>query len=406
MARALIIGGGIAGPVTAMALQKAGLEPTIYEAFDRTAEGVGAFMNISPSGLDALACLGLDGLVRRTGFDTPAMAFYRHDGRRLSGDIPFDRSTGAGNTTLDRSDLYLALRDEAQRRGLRVEYGRRLVDAHRNGSGVVATFADGSRAEGDLLVGADGLHSRVRTTIDPDAPPPRYVGVLNAWGVVPDFDTGEPTGVIRMFFGRRCFFMYTQAPSGELRWYANPPRAQRPVAMHGGPAWREEMVELFRRDKSPVADIIRATIDVPAPFLNCDLPSLTRWHRDGMIVIGDAAHAASPTSGSGASMAMEDSVILAKCLRDNPTVEQAYRVFEAARRPRVEAIVAQGKRNIEGNLLGPVRRRVRDHYIARSFKKPQAKDGKAMWTHEHHIDWDDPQVSVGGDASAYRGQAA
>jgi FAD-dependent urate hydroxylase len=392
MARTLIIGGGIAGPVSAMALQKAGFEPTIYEAFDRTADGVGAFLNIAPNGLDALDCLDLADVVRKAGFDTPAMAFYRHDGRRLTGDIPFDPATGTGNTTVERSDLYVALRDEAERRGVAIEYNKRLVDAERIGDTVRATFADGQRAEGAVLIGADGLHSRVRGIIDPAAPAPRYTGVLSAWGYLPDYPTGEAPGVIRMFFGRRCFFMYTQAPSGELRWYANPPRPDQPdpAGLRGGERWRAELLRLFKRDRMPVADIVRATPDLPAPFLNCDLPTVTRWHRDRMIVIGDAAHAASPTSGSGASIAMEDAVTLAKCLRDAASVDDAFIAYEAARRERVEAVVAHGKRNIEGNLLGPVRRALRDYFIARTFKKVVNEGRKPLWTHDHHIDWSTP----------------
>ncbi|MFI8997856.1 FAD-dependent monooxygenase [Streptomyces sp. NPDC053542] len=389
MARALIIGGGIAGPVAAMALQKAGFEPTVHEAFDRTADGVGAFMNIAPNGLDACDCVDLADVVRKAGFETPAMAFYRHDGRRLTGDIAFNRVSGTGNTTVQRSDLYVALRDEAERRGVRIEYGKRIIDAQRTGDTVRARFADGDEAEGEVLIGADGLHSRVRNIIDPAAPAPRYVGVLNAWGCVPDYPVEEAPGVIRMFFGRKCFFMYTQAPGGELRWYANPPRPERPdpATLRGGNAWRDELVRLFARDRMPVADIIRATPDVPAPFLNCDLPTVPRWHRDRMIVIGDAAHAASPTSGSGASIAMEDAVVLAKCLRDGATVDAAFRTFEAQRRTRVEAVVAQGKRNIEGNLSGPVRSMVRNYFIARTFRKPQADGRKTLWVHNHHIDW-------------------
>jgi 2-polyprenyl-6-methoxyphenol hydroxylase-like FAD-dependent oxidoreductase len=393
MTRALVVGGGIAGPVVAMALQKAGLEPVIYEAYHRLADGVGAFMNIAPNGLDALDCLDLTDVVRGAGFDTPAMAFYRHTGERLTGDIPFDRVSGRGNTTVERSDLYITLRRETERRGIRVEYDKRVVNAENDGNSVWVEFTDGSHADGDVLVGADGLHSRVRTIIDPDAPSPRYVGVLNAWGHVPSYPSTEAPAVIRMFFGRKCFFMYTQAANGELRWYANPPRPIQPnsVELRGGPAWRDELAQLFERDRGPVAEIIRATPDVPAPFLNCDLPTLHRWHRENMIVIGDAAHGASPTSGSGASIAMEDAVVLAKCLRDAPTVAQAFTTYEAARRKRVEAVVAQGKRNIEGNLRGPVRARLRDYFIARSFKGVQQR--KPIWMHEHHIEWERPTAA-------------
>jgi FAD-dependent urate hydroxylase len=179
--RILVVGAGIAGPVTAMALQKAGFEPTVHEAFDRTAEGVGSFINIGPNGLDALGCLDLAEVVRRHGFDTPVMAFHDHNGRRITPDIRTDRLSHGGRTihTLRRSELYVALRDEAAWRGIPIEYGKRLTGATRTRSGVRAEFEDGSSAEGAVLVGADGLHSRVRRIIDPAAPPPRYLGVCS-----------------------------------------------------------------------------------------------------------------------------------------------------------------------------------------------------------------------------------
>ncbi|MEV7117644.1 hypothetical protein [Kitasatospora griseola] len=217
--------------------------------------------------------------------------------------------------------------------------------------------------------------------------------MLNAWGFVPDYLSGEAPGIIRMFFGRHCFFMYTQAPGGELRRHANPPQAVRPdpAALRGSEARRSELLELVRADRMPVADIIRAAPELPAPFLNCDLPSLTRRHRDGMVVIGDAA---SPTSGSGASITMEDAVVLAEFLRDQPGTDQAFRAFERARRARVEAVVAQGKRNIEGNLSGGVRAALRNYFIARTFRKPQVDGKRALWMHDHHIDRGGP-VTVG-----------
>ena len=90
---------------------------------------------------------------------------------------------GTVSQTLKRADLYRALRDEAVRRGVRIEYGKRLVDAEVTpDGGVVARFEDGTGAEGDLLIGADGIRSRTRRIIDPNAPGARYVPVLNIGG--------------------------------------------------------------------------------------------------------------------------------------------------------------------------------------------------------------------------------
>ncbi|HEY6740592.1 MAG TPA: FAD-dependent monooxygenase, partial [Actinopolymorphaceae bacterium] len=163
--RALIIGAGITGPVTAMGLQKAGIDATVYEAYDRTADGVGAFLTVAVNGLAALRVLDIDPEIPG-GFDTPRMIIGNGNGRRLAEFTTgqaLDRDGGNGarplvSQTIRRSDLYRALRDEAVRRGIDVQYGKRLESATTRPDGtVIARFDDGTTAEGDLLIGADGL---------------------------------------------------------------------------------------------------------------------------------------------------------------------------------------------------------------------------------------------------------
>src|SRR5882757_5722615 len=176
---ALVIGGGMAGPVTAMALRKAGIDATVYEAYDRAADGIGAFLTLAVNGMAALRTLDLHTGVRALGFDTPRMTMSMGNGKRVL-DVGFGAplSDGTHNQTITRSALYGFLRDEAVRRGVPIEYGKRLVSAESSGHGVVATFADGSTASGDLLIGADGLRSATRRIIDPAAPDPRYVPLM------------------------------------------------------------------------------------------------------------------------------------------------------------------------------------------------------------------------------------
>ncbi|MFC8870501.1 FAD-dependent oxidoreductase [Streptomyces sp. NPDC057148] len=397
MARALVIGAGIAGTVAAIALQKAGLEPVLYEAYDRTADGIGNFVNIAPNGIDALDSIDVGHLVREHGFDTPAIAFYSHTGRPLTGDVRTDRLAADGQIiqTIRRSDLYMALRDEAAKRGIPIEYGKRIVDATTEHGTVRAVFADETHAEGDLLVGADGLRSRVRRVIDPAAPVPRYLGVLNAFGCARGFPTDGPAGVIRMFFGKKSFFSYTKHPNGDLWWFANPPCTGEPDSAQLRALrqdWRRYLQDLFAADRSPAAEIIAATPDPAPPSPTYDLPRVPRWHRDGgLVVIGDAAHAVSPTAGQGCSVAMEDAVVLAKCLRDAPSTDQAFVTYESVRRKRVEDIVAQGKYNNEGNMRrGPIGRSLRNYFIARAFKSADGSD--PTWMSSHHIDWHAPQT--------------
>src|SRR5215217_3759329 len=224
--KALIIGGGIAGPIAAMALQRAGLDSVVYEAYAGGADDAGAFLTFASNGLDALRAIDAHHLVLEKGFPTPRMEIQSGTGKHL-GSVPNGGTLpdGTVSQTLKRSDLYRALRDEAVRRGVRVEYGKRFVDAGITpDGGVAARFEDGTEAEGDLLVGADGIHSRTRRIIDPVAPGARYIPVLNIGGYASDLYIPAESGTFRMVFGKRAFFGYAVHPSGEIWWFANPPR--------------------------------------------------------------------------------------------------------------------------------------------------------------------------------------
>ena len=107
-----------------------------------------------------------------------------------------------------------------------------------------------------------------------------------------------------------------------------------------------------------------------------------------MIVIGDAAHATAPSSGQGASMAVEDAVVLARCLRDLPETGQAFAAYERLRRGRVEKIVAHGARTSNSKAAGPVGRALRDLMMPMILKRV-ARGGSLAWMHDYHIDWDE-----------------
>ncbi|MBG0831107.1 FAD-dependent monooxygenase [Planomonospora sp. ID67723] len=388
--KALIIGGGIAGPVTAMALQRAGVEAEIHEAYDRGSEGVGAFLTLAGNGLEALRLLGLRDLVCDLGMDTPHMEMSNGRGKLLA-------SFRQPGRTLKRSDLYRVLRDEAVRRGVRIHYGRRLDDASTTPDGVRAVFADGSTAEGDLLVGADGLRSRTRTIIDPAAPRARHVGLLNTGGFARGVTVpGEP-GTSYFIFGRRCFFGYLIHPDGEVWWFANPPSPREPtreeLAAITPEQWRARLTRLFKDDTGPMLDIIRATGHIPPGWNTYDFPTVPTWSNERMVIVGDAAHATSPSSGQGASMAIEDAVVLAKCLRDVPGLPGAFAAYERLRRDRVERIVAQGKRNGSGKAPGAAGAYVRDLVLPVIMRRLAGKNALG-WMHDYRISWDDPVAAV------------
>jgi FAD-dependent urate hydroxylase len=394
---ALIIGGGIAGPAVGIALRKAGHEATVFEGYPSLATDVGYFLTLAGNGLDALSVLGADGAVREAAFPTPHMVFRNGAGKVLgrlaNGGASAD---GTPSQTIKRADLYRALHAEADRAGVQFAYGRRLagIDADDSRSTVTARFTDGTEATGDLLVGADGLHSVTRTWLDPAAPRPRYVPILNTGGYVRGVPVDADPGVFTMVFGRRAFFGYTVAPGGEVWWFANPPYLAEPTpaqlaALNDGDRWRRLLLDLFADDAPPAVDLIADTRHELTGWATYDLPRVDTWHRGRVALVGDAAHATSPSSGQGASMAIEDAVVLGKCLRDIPDVERALDTYVGLRRARVERVVAAGARGSSMKVAGPVGRVVRDLTMPIVLKQV-ARHVRQEWMYAYHIDWDEP----------------
>ncbi|HMJ36256.1 MAG TPA: NAD(P)/FAD-dependent oxidoreductase [Baekduia sp.] len=391
---ALVIGSGIAGPAMAMALQKAGIDSVIYEAEPAGSHGAGVFLTLGSNGIDALRVLHADEPVLAAAFPTPAITLRSGTGKRL-GESRTGRTLPDGTTsqTVKRADLYQVLHDEARRRGARIEFGKRLVAAQETGGGVRAVFADGSEASGDVLIGCDGVGSTVRRIIDPGAPRPTYAGLVGTGGYATGVDVGIEPGSYEMIFGRRAFFGYALAPDGEVWWFANVPRRDEPapgdLAAIGGEEWRRRLLDLYAADAGPAVALVEATPDLAAMTPVHAVPHLPTWHTGRMIVVGDAAHAPSPTSGQGASLAIEDAVVLAKCLRDVPGHHAAFARFEAERRPRVERIIKWAARINNSKAAGPVARVVRDGMLPAILKL--TADSKAhRQTYDHHIEWDAP----------------
>ncbi len=403
MTKALIIGGGIAGPVTAVALQRAGIESVVYEAYPQNAGNAGAFLTVAVNGLDALRALDLQGAVMGLGFSTRTIDLVSGTGKHL-GTIPIGGVLPEGTTThtIKRADLYRALYEAARGRGIDVHHGKRLVDAEVVANGrVTARFEDGTRATADLLIGADGIHSRTRRIIDPAAPDPRHLGLDNVGGFTRTAAVSTAPGAYVMTFGKRAFFGYVVHPSGEIWWFANPPSAPGaarrvvPEALTSD-QWKARLIDLFADDAGPSVEIIRSTTEVVGGTGQYDLPRVPRWYRGAMIIIGDAAHAASPSSGQGASMALEDALVLAKCLRDLPEPAVAFTAFERLRRPRVERVVAFGARSSSSKAPGPAGRVIRD-LLMPFFLKLFARQSQ-NWLFGYHIDWSE-RVRLGDRAS-------
>ncbi|MGH9310243.1 MAG: FAD-dependent oxidoreductase [Vicinamibacterales bacterium] len=391
--KALIIGCGIGGPVAAMALQRAGIDAAIYEAHAQPADDVGLFLNVATNGLDALRTLDGHEQVLRDGFPTPRMIMFSGTGKRL-GDVPNGGMLADGTTslTIRRGLLHRALRDEAFRRGIRIEPGKRLIGVERRSNAIVARFEDRTSAEGDILVGFDGLHSRTREILDRSAPRPRYAGMLSLGGIARATHVPPTPGAYHMIFGARAFFGYSVPRSRDVYWFANLPRPVEPtpreLADTPSGAWKRELLELFAGDAGPAAAIVEATEDEIGAYPVHDLPAVPRWHDDRMVLAGDAAHATSPSSGQGASIAIEDALVLAKCLRDVARPKDAFAEYVALRRSRVERIVRYSSSVGRTKTAGPVARRVRDLVMPLALKWFASASAQS-WMYSYHIDWND-----------------
>jgi FAD-dependent urate hydroxylase len=399
---ALVIGAGVAGSVAAIALIEAGWQVEVFESYEHSAGlAQGAFLTLAVNGIDALRAVRADHVVRDLGFSTGRIRFLSGRGKDLGamaiGPVLPD---GTSTRTVLRTELYAALYDLARERGARFRHGLRLTGARADGDRAEAVFADGSVASGDVLIGADGVRSTIRGLIDAGAPSPRYTGLGNVGAVRPagQLEVGQEAadGDYRMIWGKRCFFGYTVSPDQQVWWFANPPsrheRTPEELRALDAAALRAELTGLLAGDRSPAAEIVEAT---PGNILisnQYEMPPVPTWHHGRMVIIGDAAHAVSPSTGQGVSLAAEDAVTLARHLRDTGQVPAALAGYQAERRERVDRVTAWGARMGSTKTAGPVGRVVRDlmlpHILARG-STPEAM-AKQSWLFDHHIDWPVP----------------
>ncbi len=343
--RALVIGGGVAGPAAAVALQRVGIDVELFESSEASSSSPGLFLTLAVNGMRALDRLGLlEGVLEQDPppVPTPSLVFQSSSGKTL-GTVPngwLDADTPS--VTLPRSSLHEALVRQADRRGIKVHRGRRLVSAEETYESVVARFEDGSEATAEFLVGADGIRSVVRQLVDPAAPVPRHTGLMNLGGMLAGSPLDPTPGAMHMLWGTKAFFGHTVADDGRVLWFANAP----PPSVPPGPScadWKEHLLELFDDDPPVVSRIIGSTPQVGAWPIE-ELPELPTWHSRRMVLVGDAAHAVSPSTGQGASLAIEDTVVLARALADSSDLPTAFRHYAAERRPRTTRVLKVGQR--------------------------------------------------------------
>jgi 2-polyprenyl-6-methoxyphenol hydroxylase-like FAD-dependent oxidoreductase len=393
--KALIIGCGVAGPTVALFLQRAGIEAEIHEARASSIDYGGLFLNMACNGLSVLNALGLDEQVSRLGSPIPRMVIWSGNGKRLGEVRNGARAeVGAPSINILRSRLHQVLREEAERQGIAITFGKKLVDLSTNAQGVVATFEDSTTAEGTFLVGCDGVYSRTRQLINPAAPAPHYTGLMSTGGFAQHSSFPPTPETMHFIFGKRAFFGYHINSSEEMYWFVNFSQQEAPARgepdMIVSDAWQERMLDLFRGDLPRVSEMIRATQSRIIGYPIYDIVTQPTWHQGRVVLVGDAIHAVSPQAGQGASLAVEDAMVLAKCLRDREDHALAFAAYERLRRARVERMVRYGRSLSRQKVLtNPIQVAFRDRLMP-SFLKLFANPAALDWVYSYRVDWDDP----------------
>jgi 2-polyprenyl-6-methoxyphenol hydroxylase-like FAD-dependent oxidoreductase len=351
--KAIIIGAGIAGPVTAILLKKAGIDAQVFEAWPYST-GIGGGLQIAPNGMHVLAEIGLADEIIRLGSIADSFDFYSQSGACLgSVNRNMKQRFGQPAVNMRRTSLNQAIVNKAWCDNVELFFEKRLVGIDdRAGQPVVAHFADGSSAEGDFLIGADGVHSAVRAHVIPDGPKPFDTGLIGFGGFVPrSLLDATPVGQrVETTFGQSGFFGYGFCgpdPDDGVMWWSTQPAhgidAARFRAMSQD-AIKRHLLSFHAGWHDPITQLLDAADDIVVTA-TLDVATLPTWWRGRTLLIGDAAHATSPHAGQGASLALEDALRLSRLLQDGQDLAATFAAFEAERRRRAERIVAIARRN-------------------------------------------------------------
>ncbi len=357
MTDVVVAGAGIGGAATALLLANAGARVTLFE---RVAEprAVGAGILLQPNGLAVLYGLGLRAALRRAAVEARHIDLADGDGRvLLASDVP-DFGGGYDHVLVTRrSDLQTTLLDAIARdERITCRFGWEVTSAAADGSVTVQSADVGETVRADLVVGADGLHSRVRETGDfgvrstPGLPYVRGLGPAASLGTMTEYWTS--LGIFGAGPVRDALYFYASAEA--------PPLAAA-LERRDLPALRDAWAGACAVAGRAFAGVERFDELLVSRVTRVDCAC---WHDGRRVLVGDAAHAMAPNVGQGANSALVDAAVLAEMLATHDDLDQALAAYEARRRGAVRRVQdASGMLGRLGEIRAPVLRTLRDNAV-------------------------------------------
>ncbi|WP_345831440.1 FAD-dependent urate hydroxylase HpxO [Erwinia sp. HDF1-3R] len=345
--KVIVIGGGIGGLCSAIAMKRYGIETEVYEAV-KEIKPVGAAISIWPNGVKCLNFLGMKEPLRALGGNMRTMAYQ--DFRR--GEVltrfsldPLVAQSGERPYPVARAELQMMLLNHYGRE--KVQFGKRVTQVEQDSQGVIARFEDGSEVRGDLLIACDGTHSVVRNSVLERPVERRYAGYVNWNGLVECDEAIAPADQWTTFVGEGKRVSLMPVAGNRFYFFFDVPL---PAGLaEDRTSLRDDLTRYFSGWAQPVQTLIERIDPQTTNRIEIhDIDPFSPLVKGRVALLGDAAHSTTPDIGQGGCAAMEDAVVLADALQSHPLdAEAALRHYQQQRVDRVKDLVLKARKRCD-----------------------------------------------------------
>lgn len=394
--RVLIVGCGVAGPVLAVLLKQRGYDPVVYEKVRQLGDA-GASLMLMPNGMKVLNLVGLTTDIYATALPIEAYEDFKADGTLLgSSALPsmYKQKYSESATGVRRTELNLKLKNLLIKHDIEIYEGHELSKVSLNAQNVTASFTNGQSANGDFIVGCDGLKSALRQLLldarEVLQTPPTFTGLTQTSGISP-MPAKFTTRSMRNYYGNAVHVIAYPLSSTQMSWAITLPEtdeAKESWKLYDQKEMQEVKKDLAQRlhgfEPSVLEMIGTAERMLKFGLFDRQELKIEEWYTSRAVLIGDAAHPTSPHLGQGANQALEDCYHLSQALPDlttnsqvddiGPHLQEIFAAFAQKRQPRTSTLV-RGARVIGNKRVvtgGKQDCEIRDQNVIAEWKDTEA----------------------------------